>query len=184
MLSLIVTLPFISALLIALIYLANAKAKRHFLYTLLGVGTPIITSILSFIVLYELLRGSDTIHNTLINWLNVGELHVKIAFMADSLSGIMISFITFIGSLIHIYAVGYMKGDEAYGKFFSYFNLFMGSMLLLILTNNPIVMFIGWELVGLSSYLLIGFYHTKSSNITAANKAFILNRVEIGRAHV
>ena len=177
MLSFIVLLPFISALIIALIYLGNTKTNRYFLYTLLGVGTPAITSVLSLVVLFELLSGADTIHNTLINWLSVGELHIEMAFMADRLSAIMISFITFIGTLIHIYAAGYMKGDIAYGKFFSYFNLFMGSMLLLVLADNPIMMFIGWELVGLSSYLLIGFYHTQTSNITAANKAFILNRV-------
>ena len=177
MLSLIVLLPFISAMLIALVYLTDTKANRYFFYTLIGVGTPVIITVLSLLVTLELINGADTIHNTLINWLNIGGLHIDIAFMADSLSAVMISFITFIGMLIHIYAAGYMKEDLAYGKFFSYFNLFMGSMLLLVLADNPIMMFIGWELVGLSSYLLIGFYHTKSSNITAANKAFILNRV-------
>ena len=177
MLSLIVLLPFLSALLIALIYLGSTKKDRYFLYTFIGIGTPIIITILSFVVAIELINGGNTIHNTLIEWINVGELHIEIAFMADKLSIVMASFITFIGTLIHIYASGYMKGDEAYGKFFSYFNLFMGSMLLLILADNPIMMFIGWELVGLSSYLLIGFYHQQSSNITAANKAFILNRI-------
>ena len=177
MLSLIVLLPFISAMLIALVYLTDTKVNRYFFYTLIGVGTPVIITVLSLLVTLELINGADTIHNTLINWLNIGGLHIDIAFMADSLSAVMISFITFIGMLIHIYAAGYMKEDLAYGKFFSYFNLFMGSMLLLVLADNPIMMFIGWELVGLSSYLLIGFYHTKSSNITAANKAFILNRV-------
>ncbi len=177
MLSLIVVLPFLSAFLIAFIYLFDTKANRYFLYTLIGVGTPVIITVLSFMVGFELLNGANTIHNTLVEWLNVGELHIEIAFMADRLSAVMISFITFIGMLIHIYASGYMKDDEAYGKFFAYFNLFMGSMLLLILADNPIMMFIGWELVGLSSYLLIGFYHKQSSNITAANKAFILNRI-------
>ena len=177
MLSLIVLLPFISAMLIALVYLTDTKANRYFFYTLIGVGTPVIITVLSLLVALELIDGADTIHNTLVNWLNIGGLQIDIAFMADSLSAVMISFITFIGMLIHIYAAGYMKEDLAYGKFFSYFNLFMGSMLLLVLADNPIMMFIGWELVGLSSYLLIGFYHTKSSNITAANKAFILNRV-------
>ena len=177
MLNLIVVLPFVSALLITLIYLGDTKKNRYFFYTFVGVGTPVVITIFSFIIGASLLNGEDTIHSTLINWLNVGELHIEIAFMADRLSVVMISFITFIGTLIHIYAAGYMKGDEAYGKFFAYFNLFMGSMLLLILADNPIMMFIGWELVGLSSYLLIGFYHQKYSNVTAANKAFILNRV-------
>lgn len=177
MLSLIVILPFLSAMIITLIYLGDTKANRYFLYTLLGVGTPIVITVFSLMLAFELVNGADTIHNTLVTWLDIGAFHIDIAFMADRLSAVMISFITFIGMLIHIYAAGYMKGDIAYGKFFAYFNLFMGSMLLLILADNPIMMFIGWELVGLSSYLLIGFYHTKSSNITAANKAFILNRV-------
>ena len=177
MLSLIVVLPFLSALLLAIVYLSNTKANRYAFYTIVGVGTPTIMTILSFIVGYQLINGSDTIHNTLFQWIDIGDFNISIAFMADRLSVVMISFITFIGTLIHIYAAGYMKEDEAYGKFFAYFNLFMGSMLLLVLADNPIMMFVGWELVGLSSYLLIGFYHQESDNITAANKAFILNRV-------
>ncbi len=177
MLSLIVILPFLSALLMGVVYLGNTKKKRYFFYTLVGVGIPVIITILSFMVGVQLLGGSDTIHHTLFQWLNVADLNIEVAFMADRLSVVMISFITFIGMLIHIYAAGYMKEDEGYGKFFSYFNLFMGSMLLLVLADNPIIMFVGWELVGLSSYLLIGFYYKDSSNITAANKAFILNRV-------
>ena len=177
MLSLIVVLPFLSALLLAIVYLSNTKANRYAFYTIVGVGTPTIMTILSFIVGYQLINGSDTVHNTLFQWIDIGDFNISIAFMADRLSVVMISFITFIGTLIHIYAAGYMKEDEAYGKFFAYFNLFMGSMLLLVLADNPIMMFVGWELVGLSSYLLIGFYHQDSANITAANKAFILNRV-------
>ena len=177
MLSLIVVLPFLSALLLAVVYLGNTKANRYTFYTLVGVGTPTLMTILSFIVAYQVMNGSDTLHNTLLQWIAIGDFNISIAFMADRLSVVMISFITFIGTLIHIYAAGYMKEDEAYGKFFAYFNLFMGSMLLLVLADNPIMMFVGWELVGLSSYLLIGFYHQDSANITAANKAFILNRV-------
>jgi len=177
MLSLIVILPFLSALLMALVYLSNTKTNRYFFYTAIGVGTPAISAILSLVVLFELIGGSDTIHNTLFEWISIGEFNISLAFMADKLSAIMISFITLIGTLIHIYAAGYMRDDESYGRFFAYFNLFMGSMLLLVLSDNPIMMFVGWELVGLSSYLLIGFYHHDSSNIKAANKAFILNRV-------
>ena len=177
MLNIIVTLPFISALLIALVYLFNTDAKRYFFYTFMGVGSLFIITTLSLLTLYETLNGADTIHTTLFTWLSLGSFKIELAFMADRLSVVMISFITFIGLLIHIYAAGYMKDEEGYGKFFAYFNLFMGSMLLLVLADNPIIMFIGWELVGLSSYLLIGFYHQDSANIKAANKAFILNRV-------
>jgi len=177
MLSLIVILPFFSALLMALVYLQDTSKKRYLFFTFVGVGTPAFSSLLSLYFGYMLLNGSETIHTTLFEWISIGEFQVSFAFMADRLSVVMISFITVIGTLIHIYAAGYMRDDGAYGKFFSYFNLFMGSMLLLILADNPIMMFVGWELVGLSSYLLIGFYHTESKNITAANKAFMLNRV-------
>lgn len=177
MISFIVLLPFLSALLMAVVYMGNTKAKRHTFYTILGIGAPALSTLLSFAAGYELLNGSNTIHSTLFEWVNIGDFNISVAFMADRLSVVMLSFITLIGTLIHIYAAGYIKDDEAYGKFFSYFNLFMGSMLLLVLADNPIMMFIGWELVGLSSYLLIGFYHKESSNISAANKAFILNRV-------
>ncbi len=177
MLNLIVILPFFSALLLALIYLSNPKQKRYQLYTTIGVGTILTITLFSLFILLEVVQNGKTLHTTLFTWLSLGELQIELAFRADKLSVVMISFITFIGSLIHIYAAGYMKDDTGYGKFFSYFNLFMGSMLLLVLANNPIIMFIGWELVGVSSYLLIGFYHKESANITAANKAFILNRV-------
>ena len=177
MLSIIVILPFLSALLMALIYLDNTEKKRYFFYTIIGIGSPVISTLLSIVVLFEILNGASTIEQTLFSWVSVGDFNISVAFMADRLSVVMIFFITLIGTLIHIYAAGYMKNDEAYGKFFSYFNLFLGSMLLLVLANNPIMMFVGWELVGLSSYLLIGFYHTNPKNITAANKAFILNRV-------
>ena len=177
MLSLIVILPFLSAFFMGVLYLSNTKKKNYAFYTLVGVGTPAISTIFSLIIMYDLISGAPTMHSTLFSWINIGEFNINVAFMADKLSGVMISFITFIGTLIHIYAAGYMKDDTGYGKFFTYFNLFMGSMLLLVLADNPIMMFVGWELVGLSSYLLIGFYHHDSKNISAANKAFILNRV-------
>ncbi len=177
MISLIVVLPFLSALFITVVYLSNTQVKRYAFYTLIGVGTPAVSAVLSLLVAAQLLQGAPTIHQTLFSWVNIGELNIEVAFMADRLSVVMIAFITLIGTLIHIYAAGYMKEDPAYGKFFAYFNLFMGSMLLLVLADNPIMMFVGWELVGLSSYLLIGFYHHESANISAANKAFILNRV-------
>ena len=178
-LSLIVILPFFSALILALIYLQNPTKNREKLYAKLALVTPIISTILSFVVAVQLFSSPHDLilHHTLFNWIDVGELHIELAFMADRLTAVMLSFITFIGTLIHIYAIGYMRGDAGYGKFFTYFNLFMGSMLLLILADNPIIMFVGWELVGLSSYLLIGFYHQESQNITAANKAFMVNRI-------
>ena len=177
MINWIVILPFFSSLLMTIVYLSNTKVKRYAFYTIVGVGTPVVMTILSLILAYQLINGAETIHAPLFKWIHIGDFDISVSFMADRLSVVMISFITFIATLIHIYAAGYMKDDEAYGKFFAYFSLFMGSMLLLVLADNPIMMFVGWELVGLSSYLLIGFYHQDPANIKAANKAFILNRV-------
>ena len=177
MLSIIVVLPFLSALLLGLIYLSSPTKQMEKLYAFIGVGSIFISTIFSLIILSIVVSSGSAIHTTLFEWISIDKFIIEVAFMADSLSAIMISFITSIGLLIHIYAVGYMRGDIGFGKFFAYFNLFMGSMLLLVLANSPIIMFIGWELVGLSSYLLIGYYHKDSSNIKAANKAFILNRV-------
>ena len=113
----------------------------------------------------------------LFTWLNVDKLNIEMAFLGDNLSIFMSMFVTFVGWLIHIYAIGYMKGDNGFGKFFAYFNLFLASMLILVLADNPIILFIGWEGVGVCSYLLIKFYYGNKENVLAANKAFIVNRV-------
>ena len=178
-LSAIVLIPFISAFILGMIYLSNPKKDRLRVYAAIGVLAPLMSMIISFNIGWSLLQdGSPSVLNErLFEWISIGDLDISVAFMADHLTVVMLSFITLVGTLIHIYAVGYMRGDEGFGKFFSYFNLFMGSMLLLILADNPIIMFIGWELVGLSSYLLIGFYYKDPANVKAANKAFILNRV-------
>ncbi|QFR49566.1 NADH-quinone oxidoreductase subunit L [Sulfurimonas lithotrophica] len=177
MLSFIVIIPFLSAFILALIYLSKPSKQREMLYSFIGVGSIFVVSVLSLLSLYRVISSGESINTTLFNWISIDGFIIPLAFSADALSAIMIGFISSIGLLIHIYASGYMRGDAGFGKFFAYFNLFMGSMLLLVLANTPIIMFIGWELVGLSSYLLIGYYHTDGANIKAANKAFILNRV-------
>jgi NADH-quinone oxidoreductase subunit L len=110
-------------------------------------------------------------------WLNVGTLHIDFTLVLDQLSLVMLLVVTGVGFLIHIYSVGYMKDDEGYARFFSYMNLFMFFMTVLVLAGNFLVMFIGWEGVGLASYLLIGFYFQKKSAADAGNKAFIVNRI-------
>jgi NADH-quinone oxidoreductase subunit L len=114
---------------------------------------------------------------TLFTWLPVGELHVDMAFLADPLSIVMCLFVTGIGALIHLYAVGYMHGDPKFSKFFLYLNLFAFSMLMLVLGENLLVTFLGWEGVGTCSYFLIAFWHTRESAATAGKKAFVTNRV-------
>ncbi len=92
-------------------------------------------------------------------WISVGRLNVSMGFFADPLEFVLLLFVTFIGSLIHIYSIGYMAKDKSFAKFFSYMNLFLGCMLVLVLGNGPLVMFVGWEGVGLCSYLLISYYN-------------------------
>jgi NADH-quinone oxidoreductase subunit L len=111
------------------------------------------------------------------DWFKAGSLSVSLNFLVDPLSAIMLLIVTGIGFLIHLYSIGYMHKDEGFGKFFAYLNLFVFFMLLLVLGSNYIVMFIGWEGVGLCSYLLIGFWYKNSSYASAAKKAFVMNRI-------
>ena len=113
----------------------------------------------------------------LFDWISVANLHIPLSFLYDPLSALMLLIITGIGFLIHIYSIGYMHEDAGFGKFFSYLNLFIFFMLILVLGSNYIVMFIGWEGVGLCSYLLIGFWYTNSNYASAAKKAFVMNRI-------
>jgi NADH-quinone oxidoreductase subunit L len=110
-------------------------------------------------------------------WINIGALHVDFTFVLDQLSLVMLLVITGVGFLIHIYSVGYMKEEEGYWRYFSYLNLFLFFMTILVLAGNALLMFVGWEGVGLASYLLIGFYFQKKSAADAGKKAFIVNRV-------
>lgn len=111
------------------------------------------------------------------DWFTVGNVKISFEFLIDQLSALMLLIITGVGFLIHIYSAGYMKDDAGYGKFFAYLNLFVFFMLLLVLGSNYVIMFIGWEGVGLCSYLLIGFWYTNPAYADAAKKAFIMNRI-------
>ena len=112
-----------------------------------------------------------------ISWINVGTLHIDFSFVLDQLSLVMLLVVTGVGFLIHIYSVGYMAHEEGYWRYFSYLNLFLFFMTVLVLAGNALVMFVGWEGVGLASYLLIGFYFQKTSAADAGKKAFIVNRI-------
>ncbi|MBF6220706.1 NADH-quinone oxidoreductase subunit L [Nocardia abscessus] len=125
--------------------------------------------------------GRDTadraVHVDLFSWVPVAGLQVDFALQLDQLSMCFALLITGVGSLIHVYSIGYMSHDPARRRFFAYLNLFLAAMLLLVLANNYLVLYLGWEGVGLASYLLIGFWHEKPSAATAAKKAFVVNRV-------
>ncbi|QQS05163.1 MAG: NADH-quinone oxidoreductase subunit L [Fibrobacterota bacterium] len=114
---------------------------------------------------------------TMGDWIRAGDLAIDFGFRFDKLTGIMLLFVTGIGSLIHLYSIGYMAHDRGFARFMAYLNLFLANMVVLVLGNGPIVTFLGWEGVGLCSYLLIGFWHHDEANGSAATKAFLVNRV-------
>ncbi len=144
----------------------------------IGSGVIFLSFLISVGIFLELSNDVTKSHEIfLFDWINAGGLKIPLSFLVDPLSAIMLLIITGIGFLIHIYSTGYMHDDAGFGKFFSYLNLFIFFMLLLVLGSNYIVMFIGWEGVGLCSYLLIGFWFTNSSYATAAKKAFVMNRI-------
>ena len=145
--------------------------------TLVGLGAPGLSLLLALNCLWQFLgTAHQPVERVLYAW-TTGELKIDFAFLLDPLSAVMLFVVTWIGFLIHVYSVGYMGHEEGYRRYFAYLNLFMGSMLLLILGNNYLVMFMGWEGVGLCSYLLIGFYYDQEVPPAAGKKAFIVNRI-------
>jgi NADH-quinone oxidoreductase subunit L len=136
-----------------------------------GVGATLLADMLG--------RSGDdrAIHQTVFSWIPVGGLQVDFGVQIDQLSMCFVLLITGVGSLIHIYSIGYMKDDVDRRRFFGYLNLFLAAMLLLVVADNYVVLYVGWEGVGLASYLLIGFWYHKPSAATAAKKAFVMNRV-------
>ncbi len=139
----------------------------------------VIFPVLAFASVVLLAWGMPTegLRQTLCNWIDIPLFKVDIGFLFDGLSRIMLLFVTGIGSLIALYSIGYMHGDRGFARFFAYINLFLFSMIVLVLSDSLLLTFLGWEGVGLCSYLLIGFWNKDLSNCKAANKAFIVNRV-------
>ncbi len=142
-----------------------------------AVGGSFLSAVVTFFGLRSLEGEERVVTKTVFEWVPVGDFSVDIAFLVDPLSVAMILFVTGIGTLIHLYSIGYMHGDENYSKFFFYLNLFVFSMLVLVLGDNLLLTFLGWEGVGACSYFLISFWFTEESNATAGKKAFITNRV-------
>ena len=137
----------------------------------------IIVSFVLTVVLFAHVRSNGAIHVQLFDWFAAGDMHIPFALQIDQLSVVMMMVITGIGSMIHMYSIGYMHGDAGFNRFFSYLNLFIFFMLMLVMANNYVLMFVGWEGVGLCSYLLIGFWFKNPEYNKAANKAFIMNRI-------
>jgi NADH-quinone oxidoreductase subunit L len=143
----------------------------------LGCLTVLISFGLSLAAFLQVKSTGAPIDVKVYDWFAIGDFHFPVAFLIDQLSSLMLLIITGVGFLIHLYSVGYMKGDDGFGKFFAYLNLFVFFMLLLVMGSNYVIMFIGWEGVGLCSYLLIGFWYTNPAYADAAKKAFIMNRI-------
>ena len=144
-----------------------------------GIATiAVLASFLLSIYLFSTFTGNDgPLVATLFDWISVGDLHINFSFQIDQLSLLMLLVVTGVGSLIHLYSIGYMSHDEGFGKFMAFLNLFIFFMLLLVMGSNYVIMFIGWEGVGLCSYLLIGFWNKNTSYNNAARKAFVMNRI-------
>ena len=137
----------------------------------------LLSFVLSVTVFTVLVKEGAPLSARLFSWIVSGNLNIAFSFRVDQLGSLMLLIVTGVGFLIHVYSIGYMEHDEGYNRFFSYMNLFMFSMLVLVMAGNFAVMFIGWEGVGLCSYLLIGFWFRDHANNNAANKAFIMNRI-------
>ncbi len=142
-----------------------------------SVGLSFLTSVWLFFGLKALPPDARLIEQTLFSWIPAGSFHVNIGYLLDPLSAVMILVVSGVGFLIHIYSIGYMHHDPGYGRYFTYLNLFTFAMLTLVLADNFLLMFVGWEGVGLCSYLLIGFWFEKKSASDAGKKAFIVNRI-------
>jgi len=174
LLTLIVVLPLAGFLLNGLL---GPRLGKPFV-TVVGCGLPIL-AFLATVRAFLQLNGTEgaALVETAYTWAVVGDFTFDIAFYFDRLSAVMTLIITGVGSLIHVYSTGYMKDDASYARYFSYLNLFLFFMLLLVLGRSLLVCFVGWEGVGLASYLLIGFWFEDTAKAQAGKKAFITNRV-------
>jgi NADH-quinone oxidoreductase subunit L len=142
--------------------------------TILGV---FIAFVLSAVTLNSVVTDGARFNETIYTWMTVGSLKMEVGFLIDSLTAMMMCVVTFVSLMVHIYTIGYMEEDEGYNRFFSYISLFTFSMLMLVMSNNLLQLFFGWEGVGLVSYLLIGFWYNKPSATFANMKAFLVNRL-------
>jgi NADH-quinone oxidoreductase subunit L len=174
-LRLIPLLPFVGA---ALLLLFGRSFRRQWVHLIacLSIAASCLVSLEAFFV-YLPDAGPGGLSDDVWTWIASGDLKIDLALRMDRLSGLLCLVITFIGTLIHIYSTGYMSHEKDHARFFGYLNLFCGMMLVLVLGDSLPVMFIGWEGVGLCSYLLIGFWYTDKANADAGKKAFIVNRV-------
>ncbi len=176
LLWLIPAFPFASAAILALF---GSRLSRR-IAAFLGTASVGLSAIIAISIAVDFLRSAPSGNawtQHLWTWISVGAFRPEIAFYFDPVALVMVVVIAFVGFLIHLYSVGYMHDDEGFSRFFAYMNLFVASMLTLVLANNLLLLYLGWEGVGLCSFLLIGFWYRDPANVRAANKAFLVTRV-------
>ncbi|HVC36965.1 MAG TPA: NADH-quinone oxidoreductase subunit L [Gammaproteobacteria bacterium] len=172
---LIIVLAPLAAAVVAGIFMRFIPKPAAHWVTILGVA---VSFVLSVYVLWQMLyNGMGSSNLTVYNWAVVGNVQFQVGFLVDRLTALMITVVSFVSLMVHIYTIGYMADDPGYKRFFSYISLFTFSMLMLVMANNFLQLFFGWEAVGLVSYLLIGFWYTRPTAIYAGLKAFLVNRV-------
>src|SRR6059058_5192174 len=164
--------PLVGAIVVGLWGPKLGRAASHWI-CILGVA---VSTVASAFILRDVLAG-NSFNGDVYTWMTSGDLKFTIGFLVDPLTALMITVVTFVSLMVHIYTIGYMADDPGYTRFFSYISLFTFSMLMLVMSNNFLQLFFGWEAVGLVSYLLIGFWYTRESAIYANLKAFLANRV-------
>ena len=176
--SLIVGLPLVGFIINGLIGLSSEgyRTKKSLIGTIANLAV-FVPFIIAFSIFLNMGEGSEPMFATLFTWIQAGSFSVDVAYQVDQLSIMMTLVVTGVGFLIHLYSIGYMWNDKGYWRFFAYLNLFIFAMLNLVLADNLLLLFLGWEGVGLCSYLLIGFWYTEMKNSSAAKKAFIYNRI-------
>src|SRR5256886_8871033 len=164
--------PLVGAVAAGLLGKEIGRSGAHWI-TCIGVAISLAISIQTLLAVLDGARFNATIYE----WMNVGGLKMEIGFLVDGLTAMMMCVVTFVSLMVHIYTIGYMQDDDGYNRFFAYISLFTFSMLMLVMSNNMLQLFFGWEAVGLVSYLLIGFWFMRPTAIFANMKAFLVNRV-------
>jgi NADH-quinone oxidoreductase subunit L len=164
--------PLVGAVVAGLFGWLIGRAASHWV-TILGVTISFVGSV----VIFQDVLAGHTFNGSVYTWLTSGDTRFEVGFLIDRLTAVMLLVVTFVSLMVHIYTIGYMRDDPGYQRFFSYISLFTFSMLMLVMSNNFVQLFFGWEAVGLVSYLLIGFWYTRPTAIYANLKAFLVNRV-------
>jgi NADH-quinone oxidoreductase subunit L len=172
--SIILLAPLIGSIIVGL---AGNKLGRKASHSITILGVTISTALSLYVFNHHVLNDGEIFNQNIYTWMQIGGLNISVGFLVDNLTALMLVVVSFVSLMVHIYTIGYMHDDKGYTKFFSYISLFTFAMFTLVISNNFMQLFFGWEAVGLVSYLLIGFWHHKESAVQANLKAFLVNRV-------